>query len=86
MADKKHIFDALRKKNIGVQVHYIPLHLQPYYKERFGYKEGDFPNAERYYSRSITLPLFPKMSDHDVDSVINAVIEVCENFRSLTKD
>ena len=78
---RKEIFEALREENIGVNVHYIPVHLQPYYKRRFGYRHGDFPNAESYYSRAITLPLFPKMSDKDVNDVIAAVKKVINYYK-----
>jgi UDP-4-amino-4,6-dideoxy-N-acetyl-beta-L-altrosamine transaminase len=74
--DRKKIFDAIRAENIGVHVHYIPLHLQPYYQETFGYKKGDFPIAENFYEKAITLPLFPRMSEKDVDDVICAVKKV----------
>ena len=67
------IFNSLRKKGIGIQVHYIPVHLQPYYMANLGYIEGDFPKAEKYYSRAITVPLFPGMSHEDVGYVIEAV-------------
>jgi UDP-4-amino-4,6-dideoxy-N-acetyl-beta-L-altrosamine transaminase len=73
---RKTIFDALRAENIGVHVHYIPLHLQPYYQERFDHKKGDFPVAERYYERALTLPLFPKMTNEDVNDVIRAIEKV----------
>jgi UDP-4-amino-4,6-dideoxy-N-acetyl-beta-L-altrosamine transaminase len=79
--DRKKIFDALRAENIGVQVHYIPIHYQPYYQQNLGYKKGNFPNAERYYDRAITLPLFPLMSNDDVDSVIEAVHKVILHYR-----
>jgi len=79
-ADRKTVFDALRAENIGVHVHYIPLHLQPYYRERFGYMEGDFPIAENHYKNALTLPLFPKMNDADVDDVIEAVKKVIRYF------
>ena len=75
-ADRKNIFDSLRSENIGVHVHYIPLHLQPYYMREFGYKKGDFPIAENYYSKALTLPLFPKMKDEDIVDVIEAVKKV----------
>lgn len=75
-ANRKKIFDALRAENIGVHVHYIPLHLQPYYKQMFGYKKGDFPLAEEFYNKALTLPLFPKMKDSDVDDVIKAADKV----------
>lgn len=78
---RKRIFDALRSENIGVHVHYIPIHLQPYYQKTFGYKKGDFPIAENFYEKAITLPLFPRMSEKDVDDVICAVKKVIENYR-----
>ena len=80
-AARKEIFKALIAENIGVQVHYIPLHLHSFYQQRFGYKPGDFPIAEKYYSRAITLPLFPAMSDKDVNDVIEAVEKVISHYR-----
>jgi len=73
---RREIFEDLRAENIGVNVHYIPIHLQPYYQKRFGYHLGDFPKAENYYLRAITLPIFPKMSDRDVNDVTRAVKKV----------
>lgn len=58
--------------NIGVNVHYIPVYLQPYYEE-LGYQKGLCPNAESYYETTITLPLFPKMTDDDAWYVISAI-------------
>jgi UDP-4-amino-4,6-dideoxy-N-acetyl-beta-L-altrosamine transaminase len=78
---RKEIFEALRAENIGVNVHYIPVHLQPYYQKRFGYRRGDFPKVENYYSRAITLPIFPMMSDKDIDDVIKAVKKVISYYR-----
>ena len=79
-AGRKEVFEALREENIGVNVHYIPVHLHPYYQREFGYKRGDYPKAERYYERAITLPVFPKMSDEDVDYVIETVKKVIARF------
>ncbi|MCD6579026.1 UDP-4-amino-4,6-dideoxy-N-acetyl-beta-L-altrosamine transaminase [bacterium] len=79
--ERREIFEALRAENIGVNVHYIPVHLQPYYQKRFGYHLGDFPRAENYYSRAITLPVFPKMSDRDVDDVIKAVKKIINYYK-----
>jgi len=81
-ADRKTIFDALRAENIGVQVHYIPVHYHPYYQQNVGYKKGDFPNAERYYERAITLPLFPKMTNQDIEDVIQAVNKIITFYRT----
>ena len=78
---RKELFKALRAEGIGVNVHYMPLHLHPYYQKEFGYKKGDYPNAERYYERAITLPIFPKMGDRDVDDVIEAVYKVVHYYR-----
>lgn len=75
-ADRKKIFDALQKQGIGVQVHYMPLHLHPFYKNKFGYKKGDFPIAEKYYERAITLPLFPKMTEKEIKRVIKVVKKI----------
>ena len=70
------VFSLLRKEGIGVNVHYIPVHLHPYYKQRFNTGPGLCPIAENAYEKILTLPLFPSMSDEDVDRVINAVLEV----------
>lgn len=65
---RRATFDALRAANIGANVHYIPIHLQPYYRRR-GFAPGDFPQAEDYYARAITLPLHPRMTEADVERV-----------------
>jgi len=79
--DRKKIFEQLRKQGIGVQVHYMPLHLHPFYRKRFGYKKGDFPKAEKYYKKAITLPLFPKMTDEEVKKVIKTVKKIINFYR-----
>jgi len=71
-ASRREFFEALQQQNIGVNVHYIPIHLQPYYQQ-LGYKKGMCPNAEKLYEEVITLPLFPAMSEEDVNDVIHAV-------------
>jgi perosamine synthetase len=63
-----------------VNVHYIPMHLHPLYQREFGYKKGDYPKAERYYERAITLPIFPKMSQEDAEDVIKAVKKTIAYF------
>jgi len=72
---RNEVYVALRERGVGTQVHYIPVHFQPYYRERFGHGPGDFPVAEAYYRRCLSIPLFPKMSDGDVELVAAAVIE-----------
>jgi perosamine synthetase len=77
---RAEIFAALRAENIGVNVHYIPVHLHPYYRERFGYKGGEYPVAEDAYGRLISLPMFHGMSDQDVSDVIEAVRKIFNHF------
>ncbi|WP_415900052.1 UDP-4-amino-4,6-dideoxy-N-acetyl-beta-L-altrosamine transaminase [Neptuniibacter sp. QD48_11] len=63
--DRLTLFNQLREDGIGVNVHYIPIHLQPYYKN-LGFAKGDYPNAEKYYERAITIPLHPKLSQTEI--------------------
>lgn len=72
---RKEIFKALQAENIGVNIHYIPVYLHPYYKQ-LGYEKGLCPNAEKVYEEIITLPLFPNMTDRDQQNVIEAVEKV----------
>ena len=72
---RKEIFEALRKNDIGVNVHYIPVHTQPYY-ENIGFKKGDFPNAESYYESAISIPLYHAMTFEQQDQVIVALEKV----------
>ena len=71
----RQVFEALRLAGIGVQVHYIPVHLQPYYREQ-GFAAGDFPEAERYYAEAISLPLFAAMTDAEQDQVVATLCQV----------
>lgn len=71
-ADRATTFKALRDAGIGVNVHYIPIHTQPDF-QRLGFRRGDFPVSERYYSRAITLPLFPQMTEEQQDYVVEAL-------------
>jgi perosamine synthetase len=77
---RAEVFRALRAENIGVNVHYIPVHLHPYYRERFGYKGGEFPVSESAYESLISLPMFHGMSDTDVEDVIHAVAKVVSHY------
>jgi UDP-4-amino-4,6-dideoxy-N-acetyl-beta-L-altrosamine transaminase len=80
-ADRRQIYEALQAENIGVNVHYIPVYYHPYYK-KLGYNKGLCPNTEFLYERLITLPLFPKMSDQDVNDVIEAVNKVIGHYKT----
>jgi dTDP-4-amino-4,6-dideoxygalactose transaminase len=72
--NRRQLFDALRQAGILVNVHYIPIHLQPFYR-RMGFQPGDFPVAEDYYSRAISLPLYAGLSDVDQDYVVQKIRE-----------
>lgn len=71
----------LRERNIGSGIHFPALHLQPYYQKTWGYRQGDFPNAERASERILSLPLFPLMSERDVDDVARVVRDILESHR-----
>ncbi|MDU6092520.1 MAG: UDP-4-amino-4,6-dideoxy-N-acetyl-beta-L-altrosamine transaminase, partial [Staphylococcus lugdunensis] len=73
-AQRKPLFDYLRDKGIGVNVHYIPVHTQPYY-EQLGHKAGDYPIAENYYSRAISIPMYSTLSDEEQNYVIKCIRE-----------
>ena len=72
---RQEVFEALRAKNIGVNVHYIPVHTQPVYQD-IGFKAGDFPKAEAYYEAAISLPMYPDLSDEQMDYIYQALKEV----------
>jgi UDP-4-amino-4,6-dideoxy-N-acetyl-beta-L-altrosamine transaminase len=75
MAQHDRVFEQLKSAGIGVNLHYIPIHLQPYYKQ-LGFKRGDFLNAEEYYQKSITLPLHPNLSMKDQGYIIKVLTEI----------
>ncbi len=79
--DRNNIIKALKAENLGVNVHYIPIHLHSYYQKNYGCKKSDFPKTEEVYENIITLPLFPKMSEQDVQDVINGVKKVVEYYK-----
>lgn len=74
---RREVFEALREEGIGVNLHYIPVHLQPYY-ERYGFLRGDFPASEDYYDRAISIPLHPGMESIHLDQVLSAVREAID--------
>lgn len=78
--DRAALFAALRAEGVGVNVHYIPVHLHPYYREHYRTSRGQCPVAEATYESLITLPLFPGMTDSDVDEVIEAVDKVVDHY------
>ena len=75
------VLAALKAENIGANVHYVPVHTLRYYRERFGYRGGEYPVAESAFEGLVTLPLFPAMTDDDVSDVVTAVAKVVGHFR-----
>ncbi|MDG5801022.1 UDP-4-amino-4,6-dideoxy-N-acetyl-beta-L-altrosamine transaminase [Marinilabiliaceae bacterium ANBcel2] len=69
---RKELHEYLHANNIFAQIHYVPLHLMPYYK-KFGWKKGDMPNAENYYSKCVSLPIYPTLTNKEQDLVINLI-------------
>lgn len=78
--DRGQVFAALRAEGIGVNVHYIPVHLHPYYRERFGTGPGLCPVAEQAYQELLSLPMFPLMSEDDADDVVTALDKVIRAY------
>src|SRR5260370_15687921 len=79
--NRSEFIEELRARNIGASVHFIPLHRHPFYRDRYGYRPEQFPVAEEIYERLLSLPLYPKMTDHDADDVIAAVREIVDAYR-----
>ena len=75
---RTQVMKELRDRGVGTQVHYIPVHLQPYYRNKYSYAPGKCPVAEAYYQRCLSLPLYPSMSDSDIHQVIQAVKAVTQ--------
>jgi len=81
--DRAQFIDELRNLNIGTSVHFIPVHLHPFYQKTYGHKRGDLPNSEKIYDSIISLPLYPAMSETDVFDVINAVEQIISENRLI---
>ena len=77
---RKEVFEALYAENIGVMVHYLPVYLHPYYQS-IGYEKGLCPVAEKVYNRMISLPIFPLMTDNDIEDVVNGISKVLNHYR-----
>ena len=77
--DRYDLFAYMQSKNYQPMVHYIPVHLLEYYKKRYGYKRGDFPVAEYYYDRSISIPLYPSLADDEVEKVVEDITNFVES-------
>jgi len=68
----------MKDKGIGLSVHFIPLHLQPYYKNTFGYSGGEFPNAEEVYKKIVSLPIYPSLTIYELDYILKSIKEVLD--------
>jgi dTDP-4-amino-4,6-dideoxygalactose transaminase len=79
--DRAQFIEELKARNIGTSVHFIPIHLHPYYRDKYGYRPEDFPVALENYKRIVSLPLHPRLSEEDVERIINAVKEVVAIYR-----
>ncbi len=81
--DKAGWFNSMLSEGIALQVHYIPVHLQPYYRANFGFRGGEYPSAEAFYASEASLPIYPSLSDQDVRFVANAVIKTLRGSMRL---
>jgi len=80
-ADRDTIMNAIQAENVGIGIHFRAVHLHPYYEQTFGFRRGMFPRAEYYSDRTISLPLYPRMTDAEADDVIAAVRKVIGRYR-----
>jgi len=74
--NKLEFFEKMRGSDINLQVHYIPIHLQPFYKKKYGFQPGDFPVSESFYRNEVSLPIYPDLSTGDVSLVVNNIVEI----------
>ncbi len=79
---RNRFIEELKHRNIGTSVHFIPIHLHPYFRKTYGFKPNDFPVAYREYQRIISLPIYPKMADQDIRNVISAVTDVIKKYQA----
>lgn len=79
--DRSRFIEELKVRSIGTSVHFIPIHLHPYYRDKYDFTPNDFPVAYEQYQRIVSLPLHPRLSDEDVADVIEAVQDVVEKYR-----
>lgn len=79
--NRDQFIEELKKRNIGTSVHFIPIHLHPYYKNKYKFKPEDFPVAYQNYLRIISLPLSPKFTDQDISDVIEAVLDIVKTYK-----
>ena len=73
--NKSTFFEKMRNNDVNLQVHYIPIHLQPYYRKKYGFDKGDFPISENFYHNEVSLPVYPDLSTDDQKKVIKTIEE-----------
>ena len=71
VANRREFYFKAKEAGLNLQVHYIPVHTQPYYRSTFGYKRGDYPKSEEYYEKCISLPLYPSLTDEDLAEIVS---------------
>jgi len=76
---KEQFFETLKQAGINLQVHYIPVHLQPFYRNKFGFESGDFPISEKFYKQEVSIPIYPDLSSEDQDRVIENIVEYVDS-------
>jgi dTDP-4-amino-4,6-dideoxygalactose transaminase len=82
----RNIFiEEMKKANIGTSVHFIPIHYHPFYKDKYNYKKGDFPVTEKVFDQIVSLPLYPKMTQNDIQKTIDSTIQIIEKLKLTTK-
>ncbi|MCL5267409.1 MAG: UDP-4-amino-4,6-dideoxy-N-acetyl-beta-L-altrosamine transaminase [Bacteroidetes bacterium] len=77
--DKRELFERLQRRGIHLQVHYIPVHLHPYYREKYGFKPGDYPESELFYEREISIPMYPSLAVEDLEYINGMIRESVAN-------
>ena len=77
--DRAQFMEELKARHIGASVHFIPLHVHPYYRETYGYRPQDLPIAYAQYLRAVSLPIYSRMSDEDVQDVVDAVLDIIDS-------
>lgn len=75
---KKEFFEKMKEYNIGLQVHYIPVHHQPYYKENFKFSDGDFPISELFYKNEVSIPIYPLLEKEDLEYISNKIKDLAD--------
>ena len=66
----------MSSNNIHLQIHYIPIHIQPYYISNYGFKEGDYPISESFYNNEVSIPIYPSLNEQDLEYIINKINEI----------